>query len=391
MRRGIIFWFVHFSLGVVFFVGSEKGAFPSANSMLCLDCHEKINPRIVSTWKDSPMAKEGVSCIDCHGSDHQSDSDAFRVSMAVGQVCQDCHPEEAEGFKSGKHARAWESVYALAAIRALPEELIEGEQGCGGCHAIGRTDGHCDSCHTRHTFSKEEARNPRACLPCHGGVNHPQWEIWKTSKHGVVYEVSRGARGPTCQICHMPKGSHGVETAWSLLALRSTEMDPEWATSRKTILQWLGLVDEAGNPRAQVGVFLSYKEWEERRSRMLEVCGECHSRLFAREKMQEVDRIIMKADKVMADAIRIVEGLYTEKILPRPTEKPPRFPDLLGFHTSANGLEERLLTMFFRNRLIMLHGAFHNNPDFATNDGWVKLKRGYHEIQNMAQELRKAR
>ena len=124
---------------------------------------------------------------------------------------------------------------------------------------------------------------------------------------------------------------------------------------------------------------------------MIEVCGECHSRLFAREKMQEVDRIIMKADKVMADAIRIVEGLYTENILPRSMEKPPHFPDLLGFHTSPNRLEERLLTMFFRNRLIMLHGAFHNNPDFTTNDGWVKLKRGYHEIQHMAQELKKAR
>lgn len=28
----------------------------------------------------------------------------------------------------------------------------------------------CDECHTRHTFSKKEARDPRACQICHMGV-----------------------------------------------------------------------------------------------------------------------------------------------------------------------------------------------------------------------------
>lgn len=391
MKRGNVRWLVCSSLGIAFFSWSVEKGWSSVDNRVCIECHEERNPRIVSTWKESPMGRKGVSCIDCHGSDHQSDVDAIRTIMIVGHVCKECHPTEFERFQSGKHARAWESVYALPAVGALPKELIEGEAGCGGCHAIGRNDGQCDSCHTRHTFSKDEARHPRACLPCHGGVNHPQWEIWQTSKHGVVQEVSQRGRGPTCQTCHMPRGKHGVKTAWSLLALRLTGPDPEWATSRKTILCWLGLMDASGEPEAKGVVLLSYEEWAEQRDQMIEVCGECHSRLFAKERMQEVDSIIMKADKIMADAIRIVDGLYSEGVLPRPSENPPSFPDLLASCKWPNPLEEKLSTMFLKYRLIMLHGAFHTNPDFTTNNGWVKLRSGYEEIERMAQDLRKAK
>ena len=70
-------------------------------------------------------------------------------------------------------------------------------KGCGGCHKIGVRDeasrqearygSPCDSCHTRHKFSKEEASRPEACRTCHMGFDHPQWEMWSGSKHGVIY------------------------------------------------------------------------------------------------------------------------------------------------------------------------------------------------------------
>ena len=60
---------------------------------------------------------------------------------------------------------------------------MEGMKGCGGCHKIGiksekeiyRLRGQgtgfgyasCDACHTRHTFSIKEARQPQACQTCH--------------------------------------------------------------------------------------------------------------------------------------------------------------------------------------------------------------------------------
>jgi len=130
-------------------------------------------------------------------------------------------------------------------------------------------------------------------------------------------------------------------------------------------------------------VLLSHDEWQEQRNRMVGICSTCHSRLFVLEKMGEVDSIIKKADHLMADAIGLVQSLYEEGILPRPKEKPPCCPDLLGFHKAPNPLEEKLMTMFLKYRLIMLHGAFHNNPDYVTNYGWIKLKAGYEEIKRM--------
>jgi len=297
-------------------------------------------------------------------------------------------------FKSGKHAQAWASVYQFKKVLELPAEMIDAEEGCGGCHSIGREDGQCDSCHTRHSFSKEEARKPEACLPCHGGINHPQWEIWRSSKHGVVYRVDpKKERGPTCQTCHLSGGDHGVKTAWSLLALRLPGEDREWIGYRKTILQWLGLIDREGNPtdllnELQVKGIIQVKpgEWTRLREEMLEICDTCHGRLFAMEKLGQRDAIIKKTDQLMAEAIQIVENLYQKSVLTRPDVRPTS-PDLLGLYSPPNPLEEKLWEMFLRHRIILLHGAFHNNPDYTTNHGWVKLKTAYEDVKRMTQEL----
>jgi hypothetical protein len=151
---------------------------------------------------------------------------------------------------------------AMPTTHALPMELIEGQKGCGGCHKVGikteeeiadlkakgSTFGHaaCDSCHTRHTFSVAEAREPEACASCHMGFDHPQWEMYSTSKHGIA--------APTCQTCHMPDGDHEVRTAWGFLAVRTNGLAPypgeseQWWADRVTILQGLGVLDPEGAP-----------------------------------------------------------------------------------------------------------------------------------------------
>ena len=360
----------------------------------CVSCHEKMNRGLVVSWRESPMAQHGVTCIDCHGSHHKSADDAVRASLMVGRLCERCHPNEMAQFKSGKHAQAWASVYKFTKVLELPPEMIDAEEGCGGCHAIGREDGQCDSCHTRHSFAKEEAKKPEACLPCHGGINHPQWEIWRSSKHGVVYRVDpKKERGPTCQTCHFHRGDHGVKTAWSLLALRLPEKDREWVEYRKTILAWLGLIDQEGHPtdllnELEIKGIIQVKpgEWTQLREEMVEICGKCHGRLFTREKLAQRDAFVKETDQVMAEAIQIVETLYQKSLLARPDARPIS-PDLLGLYTPPNPLEGKLWEMFLRHRIILLHGAFHNNPDYTTNHGWVKLKAAYEDVKRMAQEL----
>ena len=95
-----------------------------------------------------------------------------------------------------------------------------------GCHDIGKvwedgSVGKCDSCHTRHLFSAEEARQPEACETCHMGEDHSQYEMWSSSKHGVIHHTDGGSgRAPVCQTCHMQDGDHAVMTGWGFLGLR---------------------------------------------------------------------------------------------------------------------------------------------------------------------------
>ena len=173
----------------------------------CVDCHGKVTPNIVSDWKLSKHSQAEVNCASCHGDQHTSASDVAKVKIPTPDTCATCHETQVEQFKKGKHAMAWAAMKAMPTIHWQPMAMIEGEKGCGGCHKIGlktpaeiadlRLHGFefgsaaCDSCHTRHTFSADEARQPQACESCHMGFDHPQWEMYSSSKHGVRRRLMR--------------------------------------------------------------------------------------------------------------------------------------------------------------------------------------------------------
>ena len=65
---------------------------------------------------------------------------------------------------------------------------------CESCHNVGKpaadgSVGQCQKCHSRHEFSLEQARKPETCNNCHIGPDHPQWEIYFESKHGIKYST----------------------------------------------------------------------------------------------------------------------------------------------------------------------------------------------------------
>jgi ssDNA-binding Zn-finger/Zn-ribbon topoisomerase 1 len=110
-----------------------EGVSAKEDNQICVSCHEKSNKTLVLSWSESRMGQAGVTCIDCHGSHHKSAEDVVRASLMVGRVCQRCHPVEMERFKSGKHSQAWASVYKFKKVLELPPEMIDAEEGCGGC------------------------------------------------------------------------------------------------------------------------------------------------------------------------------------------------------------------------------------------------------------------
>src|SRR5208283_2376713 len=169
----------------------------------CVNCHQKLTPHIVSDWQLSKHSKNGVDCSACHGSGHMTNQDVANAKIPTADTCGTCHEKRLTEFKKGKHAAAWAAMNAMPTIHWQPMALIEGQKGCGACHKIGikseaeikqlrksgQTFGNasCDACHTRHTFSVQEARQPQACRTCHTGFDHAQWEMYSGSKHGVRY------------------------------------------------------------------------------------------------------------------------------------------------------------------------------------------------------------
>jgi hypothetical protein len=385
----------------------------------CVDCHKTTTPNIVSDWQLSKHSANAVDCSTCHGEKHVTEADFAAAEIPTPDTCAQCHDDKVSQFKKGKHAFAWAAMKAMPSAHAQPVALMEGMKGCGGCHKLGlkseadladlRKAGSgfgrasCDACHTRHSFSVAEARSPQACQTCHMGFDHPQWEMYSASKHGVRALLKQNgvlpetAAAPTCQTCHMQKGDHEVRTAWGFLAVRlPMPEDKQWAADRAVILQALGVLDPEGKPTARLDVVkaadvarLTQEAWQAERDKMTGVCRQCHSLNFAKGELAKGDDMIKAADSLMAEAIRIVAGLYKDGILPKPASYAYPFPDLLTFHDAPTEIEQELFVMYLEHRMRAFQGTFHANPDYAIWYGWSELKRSMGKISTLAQDMRR--
>jgi hydroxylamine dehydrogenase len=390
----------------------------SAEDSACVTCHREITPRIVDDWEASKHFPNEIGCDTCHGDEHSSAADVDKVETVTADTCGTCHDTQLGQFSKGKHAMAWASYKAMPTTHALPMELTGGMKGCGGCHKLGLKDeaeieklkkegsvfGHasCDACHTRHTFSVVEARQPQACQTCHMGFDHPQWEMWSSSKHGVRYLLKQNGTlpdstpAPSCQTCHMPEGDHEVRTPWGFLAVRlPLPEDPQWKADQITILQALGVLDPEGQPTARLDVVkaadvarLTQEDFDRERNKLIAVCSDCHSENFARGELGKGDELIREVDHLLAEAIREIVSLYEDGVLAKPEGYAAAFPDLLTFHDAPTPIEQRLFEMHLKHRMRAFQGAFHANPDYALWYGWSEMIRDLSEIRHMASEMR---
>ncbi len=336
--------------------GSPAGSEEGVQDSNCVTCHSRVTPGIVSDWRLSKHSLNGIDCGFCHGEEHNSPGNVANVKLPTPEICASCHQDRVDQFKAGKHAIAWAAMNAMPTTHGIPPIMTQGMKGCGGCHKIGlkseediqrlKEEGtgygvaSCDACHTRHTFSSVEARQPQACQTCHMGFDHPQWEMYSSSKHGVRYLLKQNGSlpettvAPTCQTCHMQGGNHEVRTAWGFLAVRlPMPEDEQWAADRVTILQALGVLDPEGNPTGRLDIVraadvarLTQEDWDRERDKMIQTCRQCHSPDFARGELEKGDEMIRETDRLLAEAIRIVADLYKDGILEKPENYAYPFP-----------------------------------------------------------------
>jgi len=431
----------------------------------CVACHINVAPGIVKQHMESPMGnvakeEERVRCQDCHGDRHVTKDDYANADMPTPDTCRECHKKQHKQFRAGKHNLAWFGMKSQIAWHGQPGSITkQGYRGCSGCHKIGQKglegiaqgkdkvtfDGgkeaqsyrygnaQCDACHTRHSFRKSEARDPRACSNCHMGFDHPQFEMYMSAKHGIVWDiegnVSDGSqRAPTCQKCHMVDGTHDVATPWGFLALRiptkenvlalidvapalkeplttlaaalpsgnyiDLDDDPQWTFDRALILQAAGVLDANLQPTerfveivVQGRAARGPEEFNKLRTQIKAVCGECHAKDYVNNHFKASDDIIKAADNRFAQAIAAVQGLYKDGILKKP-EGWKYAPDLLQYYDARTSIEQELYLIMLEYRQRTFQGAFHISNDYMHWYGWAPLNTAVNNILQEAERMR---
>ncbi len=332
----------------------------SQQAIACIECHEKESPGITADWGASAHAKVGITCITCHQSevgspelsrehykqyrrsDYKYGVPAYRVpvtALVSPLLCARCHFDEVEEYSRSKHANTLELIWKIDPwLRSGMTSETERTTGCFVCHGsiikvkdgkitsegwpnvgVGRINvdgsrGSCTSCHTRHKFSRAEARKPEACRKCHVGPDHPQIEIYNESSHGAIYCAEgdqwdwnassqdwipgHAYRTPTCAVCHMCNvGSiamtHDVteRLSWELqapLTVRPSDFEP----------------------------FPAKTDWKAERDKMKAVCLQCHGKLWVDNHYIQLDRVVKEYNDVyFKPAQDMLNRLYKNGLL----------------------------------------------------------------------------
>ncbi|MCJ2669709.1 MAG: cytochrome c3 family protein [Candidatus Thermoplasmatota archaeon] len=388
----------------------------------CADCHESsgVLLGIIDDWESSEHADENVTCISCHGAS-ASDPDAishngYTIAVVVTpDDCGQCHATEAQEFGQSLHSLGavyYEYLFSAEKLPFLESQIeggfiiIEGEEvvdagtlrGCLACHGtnmtgkttedfrvwpnngIGRINpdgsrGSCSACHSRHTFSIEEARHPETCGQCHMGPDHPQIEIYMESKHGNIYaaegdswnwgeddwEAGVDFRTPTCAACHMSAAS-GVPVTHDVSSRLSWEL--ESAISRHT--------DNTAN---SLGYSISDgTSWEVKRDRMKAVCEQCHSTTWVDNYYKQADIVVEIYNQKYTEAKAIVDELREDGLLTDESFDEP--------------IEFKLYEMWHHEGRRARMGAFMMGPDYVQWHGFYEMLQDKIEIEHMAEELR---
>jgi len=320
----------------------------AASTDPCVTCHRSTTPGIVAQYGVSTMAAAEVACRDCHvvpadypgAVEHQG---VYVLRSPTPARCDQCHSQEVAQFNQSRHALPAYVAYAgstglsdemLQDYQAIPEGsyapdksrnalyALEGPEvtrfACEVCHGVGlpRSDGsvgECQKCHLRHEFSLEQVRKPETCNACHIGPDHPQWEIYQESPHGIAYATNGDTwhwsadpgtltvedfPAPTCAICHFSGfGASGTthdvgdRLTWYLFAPTS-ERRPAW---------------------------------QDNQVRMQDVCRECHNDDFidafyadADSATESVNGFVEQGNAIVADLTKA--GLLTDAPFDQPID-----------------------------------------------------------------------
>ncbi|MBF0274020.1 MAG: hypothetical protein HQK84_02185 [Nitrospinae bacterium] len=284
----------------------------------CMTCHKRESSGLYQQWSNSAHKGANVTCYSCHEA-KKDEPDAFLhegmwiATLVTPKDCGKCHEKEEKQVAGSHHAKAGEILasldnYLAGVAGGLPVVIA----GCEGCHGgkmeidpkspnklslrswpnsgIGRINpdgskGACNACHSRHSFSKKQARNPENCGKCHLGPDHPQKEVYEESKHGIAFRAHKDKlnmekdkwvvgvdyyQAPTCATCHMS------------------------ATSKQKVTHDVG---DRLSWNLRPPVSKPKENSKANREKMMDVCQACHGKRFADGFYRQFDGVVNLYDE----------------------------------------------------------------------------------------------
>jgi hydroxylamine dehydrogenase len=339
---------------------------------------------IVKMWQESKHFGGGVGCFECHQAEAK-DVDAFEhygqtiATIVSPRDCSECHEKEATEFNNSRHSRGTEFIGSLDNVLG---EIVEGAaaaiSGCRQCHGsivtvkekgkldpatwpnsgIGRINpdgsrGSCSACHSRHSFSVAQGRQPEPCGKCHMGPDHPQIEIYQESKHGIKYDnfehlmnlesdswvVGRDySAAPTCATCHMS------------------------ATPTQPVTHDVG---ERISWTLRPAISFKLENWEKKRSSMKDVCNQCHAKESTENFYVQFDEAVeLWNEKFARPAKQVMDHFYgTGKLTKTPFDEKIEWTYYELWHHEGR-----------RAR----HGASMQGPDFTQWHGFYEVAKHFY-------------
>ena len=361
----------------------------------CVTCHRRTTPGIIEQYGYSSMAAAEITCRDCHeveadypgAEEHEG---TYVLGSPTTAICERCHSVEVAQFNQSRHGLPAYVAYAgtedltpelLSVYESVPEGgfnpdrmrnalyAMEGPDitrfACESCHNIGKpaadgSVGQCQKCHLRHEFSLEQARKPETCNACHIGPDHPQWEIYQESPHGIAY-MTGGDRwnwdaepgtltvsdfpAPTCATCHMSGfGASGTthdvgdRLTWYLFAPISKRRP----------------------------------SWQDNQTRMQNVCRECHNENFIKDFFDAADRATEAVNAWVEESNEIVAPLKERGLLTaEPFDEPIDFTYFNLWHHWGRTAK---------------FGVWMQGPDYVQWHGVYEILNDLAELREMAEE-----
>jgi hypothetical protein len=361
----------------------------------CVVCHRRTTPGIVEQYGHSTMAAAEVACQACHeveldypGAVEHEGTHVLRSPTTA--MCQDCHTAEVAQYNASRHALPAYVAYAgsqelspehLAMYEAIPEggyspdksrnaiAELEGPEvrkfTCEGCHNIGKpaedgSIGQCQKCHLRHEFSLEQARKPETCNYCHIGPDHPQWEIYHESPHGIAYatmghnwnwEAEPGTLdvtdfpAATCSICHM--SGFGTSTTTHDVGDRLT---------------WFLFAPISTRRPA----------WQDNKVRMQGVCLQCHNQNFVDQLYTDADKATERVNEWVVESDEIMAPLQENGLL-----TPEPFDEVIDYV---------YFNLWHHWGRTAKFGVWMQGPDYSQWHGAYEVLHDLAELREMAEE-----